>query len=302
MPEIVQPVFFPLRYAAARFSRRNPLRKLGIEAIKFCRGSRPVLPEGLVEVRPLDMPSLSFLPSNSMVTETIYWFGVVGFEGMVAKVWRNFCADAHSILEIGANVGLFTVLGGKCLAAQYTTVEPIPEIAEILRANIRRNGIPNVQVLEGAAIPGPHPERIPISTPNEGKEALVGAHLVNEEETDDRSSLRTVTVDGLPIHDLMQNRDLVKINAAGIEAELLAAASDIILDKKPTLIIEVLPQAENLGKLIGQIAMAAGYNLFVLPEHGSDKAVKVSPREFHSAVPQRFNSKDVLLTVRRQLL
>jgi FkbM family methyltransferase len=301
MPEIVQPVFFPLRYAAARFSRRNPLRKLGIEAIKFCRGSRPVLPQGLSEVRPLDMPSLSFLPSNSTVTDAIYWFGVAGYEGIVAKVWRNFCADAHSILEIGANVGLFTVLGGKCLAAQYTAVEPIPEIAAILRANIRRNGIPNVHVLEGAAIAATKPEKVQISIPNEGAEAPEGAHLANDVEASNGSSLRTITVDGLPIHDLMQGRDLVKIGSEGTDAQLLAACVDIILDKKPTLMIEVLPEADNLAKLIGRIAVGAGYNLFVLPEYGSDRAIRVSPQDFHSAVPQQYNSKDVLLTLRRQL-
>jgi hypothetical protein len=268
MPEIVQPAFFPLRFAAARFSRRNPLRKFGIEAIKYWRGDHPVLPEGLDEVRPLDMPSLSFLPSNSMVTEAIYWFGVAGYEGVVAKVWQKLCGDAQSVLEIGANVGLFTVLGARRMAPRYTAVEPHPEIAAILRENIRRNGIGNVQVLEGAAIPGSSPEN----------------------------------VDGFPIQDLMQGRDLVKIDAEGSEAELLAAARDIILENKPTLMIKVLPEAENLDKLIGEIAKAAGYNLFILPEYGSDKAVKVSPPEFHSAVPQRFNAKDVLLTKRRQIL
>jgi len=286
MPEIVQPAFYPLRFAAARFSRRNPLRKFGIEAIKYWRGDCPVLPEGLAEVRPLDMPSLSFMPSNSMVTEAIYWFGVAGYEGVVAKVWQKLCADAQSVLEIGANVGLFTVLGARRMAPRYSAVEPSPEIAAILRENIRRNGIGNVQVLEGAAIPGSSPESVQLNMPNEGKEA----------------SSRSVTVDGFPIQDLMQGRDLVKIQAEGIEAELLAAARDIILENKPTLIIEVLAEAEELGKLIGEIAKAAGYNLFILPGYGPDKAVKVSPPEFHSAVPRRFNSKDVLLTKRRQIL
>jgi FkbM family methyltransferase len=287
VPEIVQPAFFPLRFAAARFSRRNPLRKFGVEAIKYWRGDRPVLPEGLAEVRPLDMPSLSFLPSNSTVTEAIYWFGVAGYEGVAAKVWQKLCADAQSVLEIGADVGLFTVLGARRMAPRYTAVEPRPEIAAILRENIRRNGIATVEVLEGAAIPDSRPESVQLSMPGEGTDGL---------------SSRVMTVDGFPIQDLMQGRDLVKIDAEGIEAELLAAARDIILENKPTLMIKVLPEAEKLGKLIGEIAKAAGYNLFVLPEYGSDKTVKVSPPEFHSAVPRRFNAQDVLLTKRRQIL
>jgi FkbM family methyltransferase len=302
MPEIVQPAFFPLRFAAARFSPRNPLRKFGVEAIKYWRGDRPVLPEGLAEVRPLDMPSLSFLPNNSMVTEAIYWFGVAGYDGVAVRVWQKLCADAQSVLEIGANVGLFTVLGAKRLAPRYTAVEPRPEIAAILRENIRRNSIGSVEVLEGAAIPGPSRASVQLKIPSEGNEVPAGAHLPSDVEVAGGPSLRIVTVDGFPIQDLMRGRDLVKIDAEGVEAELLAAAVDIILENKPTLMIEVLPEAEKLGQLMGEIAKAAGYNLFILPEYGSDKAVKVSAQEFHSALPRRFNSRDVLLTKRRQIL
>src|ERR1051326_8789647 len=116
-----------LRLGAVRFPRGTLRRKACIGSIKILH-RRPRLPPGLTEVRPLDRPHVSFEPTDSMVMDAIYWFGVQGYEGRMADVWESLCATAHNIIEVGANVGLFTVLGGLCARGSYTAVEPLPAV------------------------------------------------------------------------------------------------------------------------------------------------------------------------------
>jgi hypothetical protein len=100
----------------------------------------------------------------------------------------------------------------------------------------------------------------------------------------------------------MQAKDVVKIDAEGIEANLLYAASDLIKRDKPTLVIEVLPEAENLGTVISNLAAEVGYKIHIVPAYRSDKIVQVSVKDFTSRTPGKYHSKDVVLSLRDRLL
>jgi FkbM family methyltransferase len=255
------------------------------------------VPSSLTEIRPLDMPHVSFLPSDSMVMESAYWFGVRSYEGVMSDVWMRLCEDAGNVLEVGANVGLFSVIGASRRPKKYTAVEPLPEVAAILRANLARNRLEFVEVLQGAVIASSETRDVVISIPDEGHGAPVGAHLTEHVEVSKRSSFRRIDVKGFPIAALIDGRDLVKIDAEGIEAELLGAASGTILQNRPTLVIEVLPEAQKLGDILSHLAQAAGYTIHIIPSYGSDNIIKVPAAEFTSATPGNYNSKDVVLSL-----
>jgi FkbM family methyltransferase len=264
--------------------------------LRIAARSHP-FPDGIAEIRPLDAPDLSFEAIDSMVMEQVYWFGVQGYEGRVADIWASLCQRAGSVLEIGGNVGLFTVVGGRAAEGrQYTVVEPVPEVAAVLRRNLQRNGLTAVEILEAAAIPDPAPRAVSLNIPSENRDMPVGAHLLDGVEIAARSSLRVISTNGIPFRSLMEGRDLVKIDAEGAEFSLLHAARDIILHLRPTLLIEVLPEAERLGQLLADLANQANYSIYILPEFGSEQIVKVSPAQFSAHLPQRYNSKDVVLT------
>ncbi len=287
----------PFRHAAAKYRRGNPLRKISIAAIKGIRMLSPAIPSSVTDIRPLDAPHFSFAPTDSMVMAAVYWFGMRGYEGIMSEVWKRLCSNSTSVLEIGANVGFFSVLGAHERPRIYTAVEPLPNVAEILRTNLRRNGLDFVEVLEGAVVPTAETEQVQISIPDEGREAPVGSHLVSGVELGTRSQMKVLSVRAYPVTSLMEGRDLVKIDAEGIEAQLLLSARDAILKNKPTLVIEVLPEAENLGAMLSKIAIEAGYSIYIVPEFGSDELVPMAPLEFSSKTPQRFNSKDVVLSL-----
>lgn len=287
----------PLRIAAARMPRSSLVRQGCVFVLQRAHHAhRNRLMERLSEVRPFDAPDLRFAPANSMVLETVYWYGIRGYEGMVPRVWRSFASRAQSILEIGGNVGIYTTIGARLSSGRYTVVEPVPEVASHLRKNIAINGITGVEILEAAAVPHERERDVLLNIPSEPNDVPVGSHLIEGTEVSDRSSSKTISVRGVPFRNLAEHRDLIKIDAEGIEAELLVSALDIIKKNKPTMIIEVLPDSENLARLLKDIAISCGYNLWALPEFGHDNPIALNFDQFDSSTPGRFNAKDVLLS------
>jgi FkbM family methyltransferase len=233
-----------------------------------------------------------------MVMDAIYWFGVQGYEGRMADVWETLCSTAKCIVEVGANVGLFTVLGGLTTRGSYVAVEPVPEIASLLGRNIARNNLAGkIEVRQAAAIAASIESSVEINVPNEGRGAPVGAHLMEQSEVSGRSRLRVINVPGLPFKNLIEQADLIKIDAEGIEAELLQSAMDQIVRNRPTLVVEVLPESNRLAALLRELASTCEYTINVIPAYGSDEIVVVTPNRFHAGTPRKCNSKDVVLSM-----
>ncbi|GGF10951.1 hypothetical protein GCM10011611_15710 [Aliidongia dinghuensis] len=290
-------MYRPFRQACLDLPRRHPVRVAAILLLKrAARAHARQLAGQLDEIRPLDVPAISFEAVDSMVMDAVFWFGVRGYEGTVPRVWTSLCEEARSVLEIGGNVGLFTVLGARATTGTYTVVEPIPAIAETLRANLARNGLAKVEMLQAAAIAGDDTHDVVLNLPDEGRQMPVGAHLIDDVEVAGRSTKAHITVQGLPMRRLAQGRDLIKIDAEGIEMALLSDIHGLLVETRPTLLIEVLPEAKRLGELLASLAREAGYRIHVLPEYGSDEIVSVPAEDFTSDLPRRYHSKDVVLS------
>lgn len=271
------------------------LRSVCVPLLKIAAKKRELL-ASLPEIRPLDRPDITFEPSDSMVADAVFWFGVQGYEGLLAGLWTDLCSKASSILEVGGNIGFYSVIGGKSAKGRYTVVEPVPEVAAVLRANLRRNGLSNVDVLEAAATPDPDEHDVCLSLPDEGRAMFVGAHLKEGVEISKRSIAQDIMVKGLPIAHLIKGCDLIKIDAEGIEHALLTAALPYIERNKPTIIVEVLPESEKLAALISNMAAKNGYSINIVPAYGDDTIRTVSCSDFSSSLPAQFNSKDILLS------
>lgn len=292
--------YSPFRRGAVHLPRGNVFRSACILVLKQALyANRRRLARRVTEITPLDFPEVSFEPVDSMVMDAVYWLGLQGYEGTVAGVWVRLCARAQSVLEIGGNIGLFTVIGARATSATYTVIEPVPEVSAILDANLIRNGLRDRVVLRQAAvIPGAAAREVMLNIPAEGRQAPVGAHLVESVEVSGRSTERRLAVPGIPMRELVAGKDLIKIDAEGIEAELLSSVSDVLLASRPDLLVEVLPEAVKLATVLARLGQEAGYRMYILPEYGSDQIVEVDPASFTAELPQKHNSKDIVLTTR----
>ena len=168
----------------------------------------------------------------------------------MAKLWARLCSKASSILELGGNIGFYSVIGGKSARKTYTVVEPVPEAAAVLGTNLWRNKLSRIEVVEAAAIAGSNEHDVCLCLPEEGRAMRVGAHLKDGVKISKRSISRNIVVKGLPITQPIEGRDLIKIEAEGIEHELSTAAMPYIEQHKPAIVVEVLPESQKLAALI----------------------------------------------------
>ncbi len=290
-------LFWPFRYGAVALRRGSLPRSACVALLRQAAAARRVAAE-LPEVRPLDWPSLSFDAVDSMVMDTLFWFGVQGYEGSLTQIWRALCARAGSVLEVGANVGLYAVIGGSACRGDYTVLEPVPEVAATLRRNLGRNGLAGrVAVREAAAVAEPAGGFIELAVPDEdGRAAPVGAFLSVGAEVSGREVERRIRVEAVPFAELAAGRDLIKIDAEGIEYELLTAARPVLRPMRPTLVVEVLPGSVKLAELIRSLAREDGYRIHIVPAFGDQTVVTVGPEAFDARLPDRHRSKDVVLS------
>lgn len=284
----------PARWAAACLPRHSLPRSASIALIKRLAPRYRVA--ALSEIRPLDRRDLRFAPTDSFVMDAVYWQGVGGYEGMLARLWASLCESRHQVLEIGANVGLYTVVGGKAgmpALTRYTAVEPMPAIAEALRRNLALNRIDNVEVIEAAAVPD-SAQRVVLGVPDAHRGAPTGAQVIGATEAPKHHNA-TLTVAARNFADLARCCDLIKIDAEGLEAALLESAMPVLRQSRPTMIVEVLPSSERLAALVVRMAREIGYAIDAIPQWGSDRLVRLPADDFTAAAPARHNAKDVLL-------
>src|SRR5690606_30076722 len=150
-----------------------------------------------------------------------------------------------------------------------------PENVAVLRRNLARNGVQGCRVLEAAAIPGDVAKPVLIDIPEEGRDAPVGASLAAGSEVTGRRLLRTIEVEGLPFRELIDGCDLIKVDAEGVEAELIESAFDTLASSRPTMIVEVLPESRNLAAVLTRLAKAADYRITIVPAYGGHKITDV---------------------------
>src|SRR5260221_5297406 len=129
-------VFKPFRIAVVRLPRGNFLRNDCTLVLKQAKKGQRI-GDRLKEVRPLDDPTVCFVASDSMGIDAVYWFGLRGYEGILADLWGALASKANSVLEIGGNIWLYSVIGCRRSYATYSRIKPIPEDVSDCPANHR---------------------------------------------------------------------------------------------------------------------------------------------------------------------
>jgi FkbM family methyltransferase len=241
-----------------------------------------------------DAPVIRLANVNSIVIRHVYWFGMSGWEGTEIRAWQYFCSRATRILEIGANVGLYSVCGARnAPGAHYTAVEPHPRTARILRRNLELNDLHHVTVVEAAVVGHATSERMTLVVPvADQDETPPGSFLQTggEVATPGRASYDVPVVD---VHALLSGVDLLKLDVEGYEFEILNPIRTFLIEHRPTLFVEVLPEARKLHRLIADLVHSGAYRLYV---SGTASLVTIDPEDITAGtLHRRYRTRDVFL-------
>jgi FkbM family methyltransferase len=243
------------------------------------------IPAGVTTFTLRDNRDLRFANAESLVLHQLYWFGEQGWEPQLLPWWRRFCRRSSAVLELGANVGYFTVQGAKAgPQARYIAVEPYPLSAHVCRA------VAGTETAVELHVPGDQ-----LATPTV---AFISAGT----ELPERMSRRvrqTISVPAVDVRPLLSGIDLLKLDVEGQEHALLAAGREQLRAGRPTVFVEVLPGTARLRRLLAELCRDDGFHCYV-PHAGSLVRLE-APDILDAPLLDRYGGQDVILSAEPDL-
>jgi FkbM family methyltransferase len=180
-------------------------------------------------------------------------------------------------VDVGANIGLYTVAAGYAVgrSGRVLAVEPTPRTAEILRQNVRLNGLQETGVVTVAQVAV--------------GEALGRARLATYIEDSGHNSLyptgegdEGVEVDVVPLDDLLPEGsqvDVVKIDVEGGELAVLRGMRQVATANPEIVVFAELAQEHLVragtsveGLLAGAVELGWSYDVFETVSGASARA------------------------------
>lgn len=193
------------------------------------------------------------------------------YEEEVFRVLEKYVPYFDGIIEIGANVGVFTTFFSKLFSklgrsAGIFAFEPSSEAFSRLHCNLLANKTDNVHIFQCAL--GEQRGFTPFYEPE--------GHLTNGSLRPEFASMFSTTVraklalviDGQDVARLTAAypKLLIKIDVEGSESIVLNSLRPLIEARNPVLVLEVLPEQEAILNRIDFIR--AKYSLFNITTHG----------------------------------
>jgi FkbM family methyltransferase len=209
------------------------------------------------------------LDLSDWVDQHLYAAGV--YEPEVAAVVEALLHENDTAVDIGANVGFFSLLFGQCVGSggKVIAFEPQPGVFERLNANVALNPVLPVKV-----------ERLAVSDaagvlrfyPGDRSHSGVGSLRPRESEGD-AVLVESVRLDDLLSPDLPVH--LIKVDVEGAEMRVVNGMKRTIRRYSPHVIVEVsdqfLRESNSSGRELCESLLATGYQMYIIEWGGLRK-------------------------------
>lgn len=220
------------------------------------------------------------------------------YEPHVTAVFRDRLRPGMHVLDIGANIGYYTMLSASVVGSSgsVTAIEPNPDSAKMLEASRRANSFDNVLVIQVAA----------------GRElgllVLHGSYgnvMTSAAPDDAKALINSTTVPTFRVDDLIprnKNVDFVKIDVEGAEYNALLGASELIKRCHPTIVSEFSPSTmPGISGIDGRgylrFLLGFGYTIAVIEGGGALRDCNADPERVMDAFTSRgADHIDILLS------
>jgi FkbM family methyltransferase len=166
------------------------------------------------------------------------------------KVYGSISKDCV-VVDIGANVGVFSLYAAYMGAKKVYAFEPNQEAYDCLQKNVRENNLEDVIIPFKLAVAVNDNEivKIPLASSPLNR-TYSDKELKNNEELD---GVSTISVEGILNQCSIHHVDLLKIDCEGAEYDILPAIQHFTLDRIDTIKMEyhqdsVEPIVSHLGK------------------------------------------------------
>lgn len=244
-------------------------------------------------------PAGDFLLKVNLSDNAIAWPAIENqFEPTETAFMRAHLKTGHQVIDIGANVGYFTMLMASLVGptGRVHSFEPIPKLFAVLSQSVKQNRFDDFVTVSNHALSDANGEMSMIFatvTDNWG-----GAHFSAADTVQDGHTVVTVQTDKLDSLQLA-SVDFMKIDVEGAEPKVFSGAKGTIEKWRPVVLSEVHPEAlgavsnctpaDYLGLFEG-----IGYDCCSL-DHGGKLGGKLAPAQVDKLmnvifVPSEFGS------------
>jgi FkbM family methyltransferase len=214
----------------------TPIQKLKITSIIYARIFRTMYREGdaTAEYKGVKLT----LPTK----DTAIVPSILGgyFESLELDLFAKAAEGSTTVLDIGANIGLFSCVAGKALqtGGVVYAFEPVAENAKYFRQNLLNNDLMNVELIESAVGQEVGELSIFVSTESIATHSASRRHSRGSESI----SVPMTSVDVFVMSRGIGHVDVIKIDVEGYDGYVLKGAIETIKNHQPTIFVEYDPK------------------------------------------------------------
>jgi FkbM family methyltransferase len=164
------------------------------------------------------------------------------YERAISRNIRRHIADGGDCVDVGANVGFYSVMFAKlCPSRRVLAIEPMPDAIQYLGKNLKSNAVSDRVFVHRGAV-GAVEETLPMNYIAGKVEYASLANLVHPSVSSQLSQVEELSVQVDTLDNLVRSYDLaprfVKIDVEGFEASVLVGSAGTIEEFRPVLLVE----------------------------------------------------------------
>ncbi len=185
------------------------------------------LPEGIL-----------FLNQQDPVVSGALMLGA--YEPFFSKIFRAHLKPGMTIIDVGANIGYYTIIASAHVKSSGKVIAYEPEHANVnfLHESIRANKFMNIIVVEEGLGDREQNASLYLDPDNKGKHSLLQSGNENKAQI----SIPVTTLDSSLTKLGVSKVDLIKMDIEGWEGKALRGMAAIIHRDHPTLLFEFVPE------------------------------------------------------------
>jgi FkbM family methyltransferase len=219
----------------------------------------------------------SFLLQNYgyFFENSIFWTGLTGaYEGVSMSLWMKLCRDAKTIVDIGANTGIYSLVARALNpTARIYAFEPVERVFQRMVDNVKLNGYDIDLRMEAATNVDGHATVFDVDAEHEYSATLnkdfFTIHPADEGVVERRVVAKRI--DTFIREEGVARVDLMKIDVEMHEPEVLEGMAECLKTMRPTLLIEVL--SDEMGARVNALLQGRDYLYFNIDEKNPPKRV-----------------------------
>lgn len=213
-------------------------------------------------------------PSDLLIGRAI--FLTKQYEPHVTETVRSLLRPGDTFVDIGANLGYFTLLAARCVGDQGSVIafEPSPENCRLLHRSLSQNGFKNVQIFEKAIAEAAQCVSFSSGLPHSNARLLRSEELHGLEEW--YAQVDAVSLDDA-LQDIVTRIDLIKIDIEGAEPRAWQGMQKMVQRYRPIILTEYSPElireTSSCEPRIYLEQLWHGHNIAIIEQSGNMREV-----------------------------